>query len=92
MSEQDPKRVSDQIRIIKAERGANDVVLILTHVTRSLTCLAVVISGGWLLAHKIEIPQPAWGIAALVVIGTFDLKNVIDKIRTSVLFNGHKTS
>jgi hypothetical protein len=83
----DPKRISQELRrqdleiqLIRAKQSAGDWVMILTAVTRSLTTLGVIISGAFLLANRIEIPGPAWGIATLVIVGTFGLEALAKRL------------
>lgn len=63
----DPARISDQIRIIKASRGASDTVVLIQAITRALMALSVILAGIYLIATGVQIPPGAIEIALLVV-------------------------
>lgn len=61
------KSPSDQIRIIKAERGLSDTVMLIQAVTRSLIAFAIVSIGGIALLRGAQIPHEAQEIGLLVL-------------------------
>jgi hypothetical protein len=70
------KTISDQIKIIRVKQAASDTVVIITAVTRAVIAVAVVVSGAYLLATGVPIPEQAWSIALLVVGGLFGIEAV----------------
>lgn len=72
----DPRRTTDEIRIIRAKQSANDTVLLIQAVARAVMALVIILVGAYLLISQIPIPSQAWPIALAVVGAYFGVESV----------------
>jgi hypothetical protein len=91
VEEKDQIRISDQIRIIRAQQGISDTIQVIQVVSRSLIALVVVGVGSYALITGVPIPPEAWKLALVIVGALFgvdtiaklkghiDIKNISDK-------------
>jgi hypothetical protein len=65
---------SDEIRIIHAQAGVNDTVLLVQAITRGVVAVTLVVAGAYLLVNQIPISENAFRIAALVLGSYFGIE------------------